>query len=1282
MDGYPQASLDHNVPFLVASGLNATEPHLDLEGELGSQGLLVKSDLPPLDTRESQFLEKYFGEIDSRGCSWAVVPRTEPYRLRIKTVGRSYILPPRKATLPDTEDLAASSNARLHSPFSPLSHVSTLYPDGLINSAWIRKHQTLVPSIFVCFHVLSRDHRLKADVSQIKAAFARSGFKTRVAVVLFGDKESGTAELTSDVQDRLEAIRKGTALDPKSIFFIPTQDSPGELKRVIDDILSVLYSNAIEYYRDLGRHARKKRSRGVAPLPTIPPTSGTSHTLSLPDWNFRYDFKTAVLAEFRQELDAAIRSFEQAYEILLGPDVLDVIPSWSSRWDEARQLADIVSIRCLRLHLWMGHTSLAVRRWQTHRDRIGDFVDRRGCGTNTYGWQAWEARWAMVMAHLIEKVDVPGLEPGSMTIFLPPEKAVLGERLQPWELLHHTGYWYRIAARHLAARRTLARMMPSEDRQAPDGSSARSSARSSASNYDTYMCPPPHEEYPLDPETGGVNHAQQIIDCLITSRTQFQARKQLRIAAELSLECAKEMASIGSWEGVVAILRPVWDDVSFRSDNWLDVSEDLCWLLRKAAKESGRANLVVAVDWELMNKRFPKRPHWSYDLSQSLHGMAVDARPSVELSDDTASPLISCSFAFRTKESKAGDYCKAQLALISNAMPGSSPLSLRSVRVDFKDGLKPIEIDHASSEAGEASDTTHLAEIVLEEAGTTGNPGDVAASRLAGACDLTLAAGQIRVLEMAIPLREAGEAEASSVVIRYESEAYDLHHTRVFKETDPVTGWYIRGDEKPRALRAEARTLRIHPRPPKLQMSLLDPSTQFYTDEAVQIEVELRNDEDEAAHVKMDAQLLGKAAPLFTLQVGHEEFPGVAVEEDEEDEEEDEDKEGQGTRVTGVTVGTIASGASATMRLRICPTSTSSTLDLLLRASYHLESDSATPITQVLPLQLNIAAPFEANYDLVPRLHPDPWPSLYDCEGIHLVPSDAADGEAAAAAAAVQARPRGLAQQWCLLCRYASFATEDLVVVGMEAQVVSCTGAAQCNVLTRPGKEVQAQAQAQAQAAAGAAADDGFTVSPRVMYEAQFDLVAQKLSLDDRNPVTLDLAITIQWKRKKKKKGTRQSAPAEAEPAAAAAAAAAERGAGQDDEVINTTTMPVGQYLVLGSEPRVLATATPASPAAPSPSPRLLHLDLTIENPSNHFLTFGLTMDPSDAFAFSGPKQTTVHLLPLSRRRIRYGLLPLVAGEYVRPGVVVRDRYFQKVLRVIPTEGMRIDKDGLLVWVP
>jgi hypothetical protein len=42
-----------------------------------------------------------------------------------------------------------------------------------------------------------------------------------------------------------------------------------------------------------------------------------------------------------------------------------------------------------------------------------------------------------------------------------------------------------------------------------------------------------------------------------------------------------------------------------------------------------------------------------------------------------------------------------------------------------------------------------------------------------------------------------------------------------------------------------------------------------------------------------------------------------------------------------------------------------------------------------------------------------------------------------------------------------------------------------------------------------------------------------------------------------------------------------------------------------------------------------------------------------------------------------------VRGEWIGPvQCVVRDRYFQKVLKIAPTEGMRLDKEGILIWVP
>ena len=46
--------------------------------------------------------------------------------------------------------------------------------------------------------------------------------------------------------------------------------------------------------------------------------------------------------------------------------------------------------------------------------------------------------------------------------------------------------------------------------------------------------------------------------------------------------------------------------------------------------------------------------------------------------------------------------------------------------------------------------------------------------------------------------------------------------------------------------------------------------------------------------------------------------------------------------------------------------------------------------------------------------------------------------------------------------------------------------------------------------------------------------------------------------------------------------------------------------------------------------------------------------------------------------------MPNVRGEYVPVNLVVTDRYFQKVLRVQPGEGMKglNERDGVAVWIP
>lgn len=596
-------------------------------------------------------------------------------------------------------------------------------------------------------------------------------------------------------------------------------------------------------------------------------------------------------------------------------------------------------------------------------------------------------------------------------------------------------------------------------------------------------------------------------------------------------------------------------------------------------------------------------------MSKSLDRLKIDDKPSLQLSDESATSLISAQFAFRNKESKAGETCMAQLCLVSNAGIGSAPITLSNLKLEFEGSVNPIIIEHdAGVSPTSITGNTSLYTIPLNEA-FDGNPHSDAPSKLSGKCLLTISPGQRLVLEMDVPIRMPGDAEAKLVIMCYQNQAFDLTFRHHFRETDTALGWFVAGSTKPRKIRMSSRALHIQPRPPKMEIKLAEPLRQYYANEPIVLTIVLQNDESEAANVKVEVDMFSRTLSAFHI-AQHGEITSSVEDSDEE------------ASIIGVVLGSISSASSTEFALMIDPAIAPVLYEMQLRAVYHLESDSATPITQTLPLNLNLVNPFEANYNLVPRLHADDWPSLFDHKGID-------DGSADASIKPAS----GLAQKWCLLCRYASFAQTDLCVVDTELQVTSCVGGAQTNI----NKISQIP-------------DDGVIVQPKSMQDAQFDLVVQKSTLDDRQPIQLELAFVIKWKHE---------------------------GAGKDQPV-NNTTMNVGQYMVLGSEPRVLASVVHSPPHSTS----TIQLDLTLENPSNHLLTFGLSMEPSDEFGFSGAKQTNIHLLPLSRRQVTYRLLPLVRGQYIRPGLHVRDKYFQKLLRIIPTENMKIDKDGLLIWVP
>lgn len=452
-----------------------------------------------------------------------------------------------------------------------------------------------------------RDNQLKIEVNGLKKEWSSSEYKTRFIVVLLSEDDE--ANSLPDVEDRLAGIRRATNLDQKSLLLLPPDRTPAELKEFANNLLASLHPFVMEYYRDLSKHARRKRNRNSIPPPTAPPTSGTSQTLSFQGWNVRYEFKLGIFAEFRQEMDAAYRSYQSAYDTLFGQEVFENIPGWNPRFNDARLLADVLSIRIIRCLLWAGQTSVAVRSWVGHKSRTQDIVNRRGKGTGNYGWEAWESRWSMVMAQLIRWAQVPSLlsvdtshkqSDGHHPVFVPRDRTALtGDGIRPWELLHHEGYWLYRSAKHSKIRRTLAQEIPDEDR-IPPGQSPASQIASKFYLYDTYMVPEPHVEAPHHGPPG-FDHSGEILSTLNASLGEFSKRNQVRKVESLSLEIAEEYMHIGSWSDAHSLLRPLWTNLSWRRSGWWQLMSKFAWALRECALQMQDSESIIRIDWELLS---------------------------------------------------------------------------------------------------------------------------------------------------------------------------------------------------------------------------------------------------------------------------------------------------------------------------------------------------------------------------------------------------------------------------------------------------------------------------------------------------------------------------------------------------------------------------------------------------------------------------------------------------------------------------------------------------------
>ncbi|KAJ3023675.1 hypothetical protein HKX48_001899 [Thoreauomyces humboldtii] len=331
---------------------------------------------------------------------WDAAGKKEAAFFHVTVLDKTHLFPPRRPT---------SRTAPVqHSTLSPLNPASPLHPDGLMAPAWVQRHKESRPSVVVGFFDLwetgadgnrdsvlggqqainlerERDLILCSEIMEKKQNCTDRGIKFAVVIMLRQTKADDMR-----VDDRIGLIRRNCSLDLKSSLFVLSAKT-SNLQQFVATMQKTLYEQASLYYREHDKRVRRKKAR-IPPLAapasrsalspvsaaTPAPVPGSARPLPPAGWHLRYEYKLGVFAEFRQDVEAAIRHYETTYQLLLelmqaalaptigGSGTVDFLQPFTARWTEAKTLADCVNLKICKLHLYSERPVPALQQLERH----------------------------------------------------------------------------------------------------------------------------------------------------------------------------------------------------------------------------------------------------------------------------------------------------------------------------------------------------------------------------------------------------------------------------------------------------------------------------------------------------------------------------------------------------------------------------------------------------------------------------------------------------------------------------------------------------------------------------------------------------------------------------------------------------------------------------------------------------------------------------------------------------------------------------------------------------
>ncbi|KAL8651369.1 MAG: hypothetical protein Q9226_004736 [Calogaya cf. arnoldii] len=582
------------------------------------------------------------------------------------------------------------------------------------------------------------------------------------------------------------------------------------------------------------------------------------------------------------------------------------------------------------------------------------------------------------------------------------------------------------------------------------------------------------------------------------------------------------------------------------------------------------------------------------------------------------SSIVSTTFGFGSSQGNVGELLPAQVVVTSHAQASTAPIILSHILISFDSGLKDIKIEHHAKEDSPSSISGGL--DVFDIVLTTGNTTSDPSRPTTSKRNCLIGTCDLtfgRGIAKAISFNLIAK---DAGVIRVASITSTIQADSFSLEHVVSEAEYMHQADF--WLASMGGTSRRDAGNKGLNEIRIHPKPP-----KVQIGLPMKKEYLTDESVSMEVEISNEEdddveVTLEARFLGEADLVPVWMWMDDEapsSPSEDPLKDKQSRPTYKVVLGRIIQSASHKVKATFTSKSVPTEAVLEVKALYHVLKEPDTPISKVLIHEVIFDRPFDATFDFQPCIDPKPWPNYF-------YPNDLVEEDKSA---------QGLQQTWHSNTRLASFATEPLVIEDVSLEVLDIHSGAICNISSIfPSPPSEA-----------------ITLAPKDFHETQFQITTQKLDLDDHCPNTLQFQLQIRWHRH------HPGAP------------------------IATTHLPAPNLLIPFGEPRVLASAGPPVQADNDNTSTIIPLSYTIENPSTHVLNFSITMETSDDFAFSGPKTTTLSLVPVTRKTVRYNIMPLVSGRWITPRLRVLDTGFRQVLKVIGTGGMRSEKGGASLWV-